>query len=220
MFPEAILLDYDGVIVDSEPLYERVERRQFARYGINPSLEDWAQFKGISAEAFFRLIKEKYLPETNISELNVEWQADLLKEFRENLSFVQGFESFYAQALGKTKLAIVTSTSKEIITWIGENSNRLPTADLIITADDVQNTKPHPEPYLKAAEMLGIAPDRSLVIEDSVHGIRSGLAAGAKVLAFSTSLDAKFLKEAHAVVGHFGEITPALLDTIMNNGKI
>ncbi len=218
MLPAAILLDYDGVVVHSEPLYEKVELRQFSRYGIHPSPEEWAQFKGISAEAFFKLIKAKYLPDADIAALNREWQADLLREFAENLSFVKGFQAFYEKIQGKSKLAIVTSSSREIIQWIAQNTACLPKVDLIITADDVENTKPHPEPYLMATEQLGLHASECLVIEDSVHGIHSGLAAGAKVLAFSTSLEEKFLREAHAVVSHFGEINESYLERLMKNG--
>jgi HAD superfamily hydrolase (TIGR01509 family) len=219
MLPEAILLDYDGVVVHSEPLYEKVELRQFARYGIQPSPEDWGQFKGISANAFFELVKEKYLPDADISQLMAEWKADLLKEFKHGLQFVNGLEDFLEIVRGKSKLAIVTSTSREMIDWIGNNTQCLPMVDLLITADDVKHTKPHPEPFLRAAEMLNVNPARCLVIEDSVHGIRSGLAAGAKVLAFSTSLPRDFLREAHAIVKNFRDVDEKLLHQIMETIK-
>jgi mannitol-1-/sugar-/sorbitol-6-phosphatase len=58
---------------------------------------------------------------------------------------------------------------------------------MIITGQDIINGKPHPEPYLKTAEKLDVAPANALVIEDSVNGVRSGKAAGCRVIAITTS---------------------------------
>jgi sugar-phosphatase len=64
----------------------------------------------------------------------------------------------------------------------------LPIPDIMITASDIQNGKPHPEPYLKAAAMLGYSPADCVVLEDVPAGIRSGKSAGARVIAFPTTV--------------------------------
>lgn len=78
--------------------------------------------------------------------------------------------------------------------------------DSLITGDKVKNGKPHPEPYLKAALSLGVAPSECMVIENAPLGIRSAKKAGAFCLALTTSLPREYLKDADMVVDHAGEI--------------
>ena len=68
----------------------------------------------------------------------------------------------------------------------------------IITGEDIINEKPHPEPYLKTAEKLGVAPTNALVIEDSLNGVHSGKAAGCRVIAITTSFSRERLMELQA----------------------
>jgi len=76
----------------------------------------------------------------------------------------------------------------------------LPVPRILVAADDVANGKPHPEPYLKAAQLLGVQPDDCLVVEDALNGIRAAHAAGMKVIGVATTYSATELKEADAVV--------------------
>jgi beta-phosphoglucomutase-like phosphatase (HAD superfamily) len=77
----------------------------------------------------------------------------------------------------------------------------------MITSSEVRNTKPHPEPYRKAAELIGLPPQRCVVIEDSVNGIRSGIAAGAKVVGMTTTFAPEVLQEADLTAGSYRELS-------------
>jgi beta-phosphoglucomutase-like phosphatase (HAD superfamily) len=86
--------------------------------------------------------------------------------------------------------------------------NLSPYFSTIITGEDVINGKPHPEPYLKTAEKLGVAPANALVIEESLNGVRSGKGAGCRVIAITTSFPRESLIEIQAdyVVDSFAEL--------------
>lgn len=79
-----------------------------------------------------------------------------------------------------------------------------------VAAEDVTLAKPDPEPYLKAAAALGLPPADCVVVENAPLGVSSGKEAGARVVALTTTLDAKYLEEADLVVGSLGEFAKAL----------
>jgi len=83
----------------------------------------------------------------------------------------------------------------------------VPIPRVLITADEVANGKPHPEPYLKGAEQLGVKPQHCLVIEDAPAGIRSAHAGGMKVIGFASTYRREQLEEADAVIGGFDELS-------------
>jgi sugar-phosphatase len=82
----------------------------------------------------------------------------------------------------------------------------LPVPKILVTADDVANGKPHPEPYLKGAQRLGFEPAECLVIEDAPAGIQSARAGGMKVIGIASTYAADALGLADAVIGKLGQI--------------
>ena len=85
----------------------------------------------------------------------------------------------------------------------------LPVPKILVTADDVANGKPHPEPYLKGAELLGANPADCLVVEDAPAGIRAAQASGMKVIALTSTYAASELGDADAVIGLLNRIRVA-----------
>jgi len=79
--------------------------------------------------------------------------------------------------------------------------------DVVITADDVRDGKPNPEPYLTAASRLQARPDECLVVENAPLGIRAAKGAGMDCVALTTTLDARFLTEADAVLATLGDVS-------------
>ena len=86
----------------------------------------------------------------------------------------------------------------------------IPAPKVMITADDVANGKPHPGPYLKGAELLGVNPAECLVIEDAPAGIESARAGGMKVIALTSTYPSSALSEADAVVQKLAQIQVGL----------
>ncbi|MDD3095501.1 MAG: HAD family phosphatase, partial [Candidatus Marinimicrobia bacterium] len=201
-----LLLDFDGIVVDSEPLYERAMNRQFRRYGIRVGADDWLFFKGKDSRAVFAYLREKFDSRIDFDELHAGYKKELLDEFRKNMRYIPGFLDFFNACKTQFRDILVTSTSREIMLWTFEN---VPVSNIfshMITATEVQNTKPHPEPYLKAAEKIGIPIERCIVLEDSLNGIRAGKAAGAKVIALTSTFGPEILKEADLIVDAYEEL--------------
>jgi len=204
---KAILFDFDGVVVNSEQIYEEYTRQMFLQYGIHLPDSEWSLFKGISCEVFFRLVKSRYLPDITIQELEEDWQVGLRKMMRHKLSYTPSFQDFYNQISPHFETALVTSSRREMMDWIFINTNIQNTFSLIITSDDVRNTKPDAEPYLKACDMLGIDIKDCIVIEDSLRGVASGKNSGAYVIAITTTHNRNELKTADMVIDRWDELS-------------
>jgi HAD superfamily hydrolase (TIGR01509 family) len=218
---EAIIFDFDGVVVDSEPLYEVAEKRLFAEYGITVPDEDWKIFRGTSEMGFYRLIRDRYNIDASIDELRRKGRNFLLEAFAGGLHYFPGFEDFVKKIKDRYKTGLVTATSGEILDWIFRNTPIRNPFSNVITAEDVNNSKPHPEPFQKICRMMDVFPENTIVIEDSINGIRSALAAGAITIGFLSSFTANDLAAAHFTAGNYGEIENLVFSIIeqSRNGK-
>src|SRR4029077_15280203 len=100
---------------------------------------------------------------------------------------------------------VVTSGTRLLasarLQWAG-----LPLPRVLVTAEDVTNGKPHPEPYLRGAQLMGAKPEDCLVIEDAPAGIQSAQAGGMKVVGIASTYKADALERADAVIGKLAEI--------------
>lgn len=211
-----LLLDFDGVVVDSEPLYEKAMNIQFDKYRIAVDKEDWLFFKGKDMKAVFEYLEKKHPHPLDIDRMSRDYRVDLLREFKENMRFIPGFRDFFDACKSEFLNILVTSTSREVMEWTFDN---VPVDNIfsdMITSNEVRHTKPHPEPYLLAAERIGIPMERCVVIEDSLNGIRAGKAAGAKVIGIATTFGADMLREADLIVSSYGELSPEALKHLVN----
>jgi sugar-phosphatase len=103
------------------------------------------------------------------------------------------------KAIPNGRWCVVTSGTKYLAASRLRDA-RLPVPEILISADDVRHGKPHPEPYLKGAQGLGVNPAECLVIEDAPQGIQAARAAGMKVIGLTSTYSASDLAYAHAIV--------------------
>jgi sugar-phosphatase len=181
-----VLFDLDGVLVDSTPAVTRV-------------WTGWAQEHGLEPEYVVRMAHGR--PSiASIRELVPD--ADHEEEDREverrEIADVEGVIPLpgalqILRALPAERWAIATSCTRPLA-HVRIRAAGLPVPRHLVTATDVVRGKPDPEPYVKAAESLGLAPGKCIVVEDAPAGIRAGKAAGARVLALRTTMnDAELL---------------------------
>jgi HAD superfamily hydrolase (TIGR01509 family) len=210
---QAILFDLDGVIVDSEPLHEQAIQRTSIHLGRALTDEEIASFKGAVEEVGAAKLLE-YNPAAIWSIPDVlEYRNNLYKELFDQMTLIPGAREFIQKAHEKgLKLGLTTSALLENQQRAFEMFDLWPFFSTIVTGQDIVHGKPHPEPYLKTAEKLGVAPANALVIEDSVHGVRSGKAAGCRVAAITTSFPRERLLEVEAdyVVDSYAELNSLL----------
>jgi sugar-phosphatase len=200
---KGLLFDMDGVLISSLGSVER-------------SWQTWAESKGLDARETIKTAHgmrafetvRKLMPDgDHAAELKVV--EDLEMEDIADLQVLEGVVSIL-QLLPQKYWTIVTSATERLA------RRRLAVAGIplparIITADMVANGKPHPEPYRRGAEILGLATEDCLVIEDSTSGAKAGHAAGCKVLAttFSHTLDE--LAAADWIVESLGKVKITIL---------
>lgn len=181
----AILFDMDGTIIDSEPLWLQAEIQVMAELGCHWDEQDQINCLGGPMER-----TEKYMQYRSGNVKPYGYFGQRLNEVMK-LKFVKDLELIpnALELITKSKeaglkTALVTASGRELmnsaLTRFPENS-----FDIAISRDDVANSKPHPEPYLMAAERLKVKIDKCLVLEDSMTGVRAGLDSGAQVVAIS-----------------------------------
>jgi mannitol-1-/sugar-/sorbitol-6-phosphatase len=197
-----ILFDLDGVLVDSTGSVEEHWRIWARRRGIDEE-KVVAIAHGVRAIEVIRTVAPQLDAEAELRRLEQEESNDhhLLVAMPGAIDLVR---SVPAERWG-----VVTSGS-----WhLAADRLRLvgvPDPPVMVTADDVTNGKPHPEPYLKGAQLLGVAPSECLVIEDAPAGIRSAHAGGMKVIGFASTYAKDKLHEADAVVSAFSQLSVAV----------
>ncbi|MFQ6674784.1 MAG: HAD family hydrolase [Fidelibacterota bacterium] len=209
---KAVLFDLDGVVIDSEPLYEKVEMDLLAPYGISLSDRDQRDLKGTTEQGFYALIESRYRPGWNRDEVIRKGRRLLLEVFSRELTFVPGFVALMDRITGRFRTAVVTSTPKWLVDAI---RGMLPLDRFfsdILCADDISNGKPHPEPYLTMMARLRVRPQETVIIEDSLHGVTSAVRSGAFCIALAGSFSVDELQEAHRVVESRSQIDRHLID--------
>jgi mannitol-1-/sugar-/sorbitol-6-phosphatase len=197
----AILFDLDGVLVDSTRAVDREWRA-------------WAARKGVDGDAIMAIahgVRTVEVIRRVAPHLDAELEASLIEseeaEDKEGVVVMPGAVEL-VHSIPDGRWGVVTSGSRLLastrLVYCG-----LPVPKVLITADDVTQGKPHPEPYLKGAEGLGFKPADCLVIEDAPAGIQSGLSGGMKVIGITSTYAAAKLVHADAVIGKLGAVRVA-----------
>ena len=203
----AILFDFDGVVVNSEPLYEEAELELINAMGLQIPADFFHHHKGVGEDVFYSVLIEKYGAQKTVIELK-DWGRELLKQkFYTRLDYVSGFSEFFTFVKYRYLTAIVTSTRRDFMQWIFENTSITNPFAEMGTIDDVTEGKPAPEPYLNMCQRLNVLPEEALVIEDSLLGLRSAAHAGCQTVGITTTMPAARLAEtAQCVINHFSEL--------------
>ena len=191
----AVLFDCDGVLVDSERLVCRVEAELLTRWGWPLSANEVrAQFQGRSFASIARSIEQKLagkLPE----DWMYLWAMETAELFRAELREISGVRAVLEQLVRQGTPIGVASQSPlpRVRISLGVCDLGRYFGTRVFSASMVARPKPAPDLYLHAAAELGQAPERCLVIEDSVSGVRAAVAAGMRVFGYAADADAEAL---------------------------
>lgn len=194
----AILFDLDGVLVDSTRSVERQWRIWARERGIDGD-KVIAIGHGVRAIELIRAVAPHLDAEAEVRKLESREAED-----RDGVVVMPGAVELVS-AIPEGRWCVVTSGTRHLATTRLRLAE-IPVPKVMITADDVANGKPHPEPYLTGAKLLGVNPAGCLVIEDAPAGIRSAHAGGMKVVAITSTYAGDALGHADAVVGKLGQI--------------
>ena len=186
----ALLFDLDGVLINSTPAVARVWRQWAIEHGFNPE-EVVARAHGRPSLTTVR----EYLP-------NADHQAENREVERREIEDLEGVVPLpgaldLLASLPEGRWTIVTSCTRPRAE-VRIKAAGLPLPRKMITSNDIQHGKPDPEPYLKGASVLGFPAQECVVLEDVPAGVRAGKSAGARVIAFTTTVQSSALREAGA----------------------
>ena len=185
-----VLFDLDGVLIDSTPAVTRVWRQWALEHGFNPE-EVVARVHGRPSLTTVR----EYLPNADHAAENREIERREMQD-ADGIITLPGARELLQQ-LPANRWTIATSCTRSLAE-VRLRAAGLPIPERIVTSTDVTQGKPHPEPFLKAAAKLGFPASECIVVEDVPAGIRAGKAAGARVIAFRTTVEEAELRSAGA----------------------
>lgn len=180
--PHAVLWDMDGTLIDSEPYWMKSEG-EFAKANNSTwSEQDGLSLIGMSLYDSSKIIKQKVGSELEPEQIIDQLTDQVTAQLKQEILWRPGArELLMLLRKKKVKTALVTMSmhrmAKQVVDSIGFDA-----FDVIIAGDNVLHGKPHPEPYLKAAEALGVKPEDCVAFEDSISGLRSAEAAGTKAV--------------------------------------
>ncbi len=199
-----ILFDLDGVLIDSTPCVTRVWRAWAVEHNFDPDYVVHVAHGRRSIETI-----QKVAPHLDAAKENIEVE-------RRELNDTDGITVFpgaidLLRSLPPNSWTVVTSGTRPLATKRMQVAG-IPLPANFVSADDVTLGKPNPEPYLKGASYLGVAPQDCMVVEDAPSGIRAAHAAGMKVLAVPTTYAVEELQQADVLLRALAQVRVAVVD--------
>ena len=188
-FPAAILFDHDGTLVDTEPVWAAAKVALAAEFGGTWTEQDTLDCLGLSMQFTLDRLRERgvNLPDEEINNLLVAKVHETLAQ--QPVEFLPGIERFLAEVReAQIPAAVVTNATTSVAR---RTANAAPegTFSVVIGNDETTHPKPDPQPYLLAAERLGVDPTQCVALEDSPSGVRSATAAGIRVIVVPGELE-------------------------------
>jgi HAD superfamily hydrolase (TIGR01509 family) len=185
---EAVIFDLDGVLVDSEHVWDGVREELARERGGRWHERAQADMMGMSSVEWSRYMHDVIgLPEPP-EEIDAEVVRRMLARYTEDLPLVEGAVDAVRRLAGSCRLALASSSNRPLIDAVLEAAGIAGLFEATVSSEEVERGKPAPDVYLEAARRLGVAPERCTAIEDSANGIRAAHAAGMRVIAIPNRL--------------------------------
>jgi HAD superfamily hydrolase (TIGR01509 family) len=210
---EAVVFDMDGVLVDTEHLWDEVREQLTEDWGGRYTPEAQEAMMGMSSTEWSRYLHEtvglREQPET----INAEVVRRMLARYETELPVIEGAPETVRRLAGAGfRLALASSSNRELIDAVLHRLDLATSFAVTVSSEEVARGKPAPDVYLEAAKRLGVDPSRCAAVEDSASGIRAAHAAGMCVVAYPNrhyppSADALAL--ADVVLGSLGRLADA-----------
>jgi HAD superfamily hydrolase (TIGR01509 family) len=180
---EAIVFDLDGVLVDSEHVWDEVREELARERGGRWHDRAQADMMGMSSTEWSRYMHDVIGLAEPPAEINDEVVRRLLASYRANLPLIDGAIEAVARLAHSFRLALASSSNRAVIDAVLHASGVGHLFEATVSSEEVARGKPAPDVYLEAARLLGVRPERCAAVEDSDNGIRAGNAAGMRVIA-------------------------------------
>lgn len=213
---EAVVFDLDGVIVDSEHVWDEARQRLAKERGGRWHDRASRDMMGMSSREWSRYMHDVIGLAESPDEINAEVVRRLVAVYREELPLLDGAVEAVEALAGRWPLGLASSSNRELIDLVLRVSGLERWFAATVSSEEVPRGKPAPDVYLEAARRLGVAAERCAAVEDSENGIRSAKAAGMRVIAipnaqYPPAEDA--LAAADVVLPSVAAVTPAAVES-------
>ncbi len=208
---EAVIFDLDGVLVQTEEVWDEVRRQLAVERGGRYDAEAQRTMMGMSSLEWSEFMHEELgIPEPP-EQISAEVVRRMERRYRERLPLIEGAREAVERLAARWPLGLASSSNRPLIDAVLELSGLAEHFQATVSSEEVARGKPAPDVYLEAARRLGVAPERCAAIEDSHSGIRSAKEAGMRVIAipnpsFPPGADA--LAEADVVLDSLSQLRP------------
>jgi HAD superfamily hydrolase (TIGR01509 family) len=217
---KAVIFDMDGVLVDSEPWHYKIEKVLYEKLGLNVPEEVHQTYLGTAGDFMYGDLKSRYNLKQSVEDL-LRWDDEYRIEYFDGidgLSANEGVERLLKELKDNgIKTAVATSSTPGIVDVILRKSNLISYFDHVVTTEHAGKSKPEPDVYILAAKKLGVNSVDSIVIEDSVNGIKA--AKGAEMFCVAYQPEGEFVcgsPSADHFIKGFDEISYPVLEKLIS----
>lgn len=197
---KAILIDFDGTLLDSLPALYKTYFEFMKKVGLEGSSDEFRLLNGLVLDEAVIFLREKYQINEPLEDLQERYHTILQKNYHAELKLFPGTRKFLSFAASHAlKLAIVSAGVESYIESILKAEEVFHFFDVIVTPKEGQRSKPAPDLYLTALDFLKISSKEAIAIEDSTLGVQAALKAGISTLQMTHGLTKQFFKEATTV---------------------
>ena len=214
---EAVVFDLDGVLLDTEELWDEARRELAAERGGHWPEDAQKAMMGMSSPEWSAYMHEVVGLTESPEEISAEVVARMEALYRERLPLIDGAVEAVRRIGARWPLAIASSSNRPLIDLFLELTETGSLFHATVSSEEVAGGKPAPDVYLECAGKLGIAPGSCAAVEDSENGLRSAAAAGMSVMAIPNRVfppSAEALALAHATLGSLNELTVEAVEAL------
>lgn len=209
-----MVFDLDGVLVQTEELWDEVRERFARERGGRYDAEAQRAMMGMSSLEWSRFMNEELGVPEPPERISAEVVRRMEARYRERLPLIDGAREAVERLAAGWPLGLASSSNRPLIDAVLELSGLAQFFQATVSSEEVAGGKPAPDVYLEAAARLGVDPARCAAVEDSHSGIRSARAAGMRVIAIPNASfppDDEALAEADVVLGSLDELRPEVV---------
>jgi HAD superfamily hydrolase (TIGR01509 family) len=219
--PDAVIFDLDGVLLDSEQLWNEAKEQLVRLVGGRWREDAPRAMMGMSSPEWSAYMHDELGVDLDVEEINRRVVQQLEELYRERLPLLPGAVEAVRSLGARWPLGLASSSNREIIDLALSLAGLTDAFAATVSSEEVPRGKPAPDVYLEAARRLGVQAERCVAIEDSSNGLRAAAAAPMAVIAvpnehYPPSDDA--LAHAGAVVESVGDVTPDLVERVSTRG--
>jgi HAD superfamily hydrolase (TIGR01509 family) len=212
---EAVIFDLDGVLVDSETIWDNARQELVARVGGSWRPEATREMMGMSSSEWSAYLRDRLGVPLSAEEISSEVAASVEQRYAQELPLLPGAREAVLRLAQRWPLGLASSSNRPIIEQFLDVSGLRSCFAATVSSEEVERGKPAPDVYFAAAEGLGVGPRRCAAVEDSTNGIRSAAAAAMTIVAvpnqhFPPAPDALAL--ATAILEDLTMLTPELIE--------